>query len=198
MAAKMESKKPRMTIAILLTVVTVAVSLPTIASIQAGLPVLARTGNTSTYVSAAGTLISGHCLSIDANGNAIDAGSACSSGSAQLHAINFVVDGGGAVVATGDTKTYLTVDYACTINKATISADQSGSVTVDVWKASAAIPTSANKISASAPVTLSSAQLNQNSPLTGWTTAVSVGDVFGFSVATSATVTRVMGQLWCQ
>ncbi len=46
-------------------------------------------------------------------------------------------------------------------------------------------------------MTLASAQLNQASSLTGWTTRVTTGDVFGFSVATVATVTRVTIQIWC-
>lgn len=124
--------------------------------------------------------------------------SALSAGAGQLHSISFVIDGGGSTILTGDAKVYPTADFACTINRIDISADQSGSITVDVWKAAAAIPTSGNKISASAPLTLSAAQLAQNGSLTGWSTAVSVGDVFGFNVATATTVTRVTGQIWCQ
>ncbi len=120
------------------------------------------------------------------------------SANSQPHSISFVIDGGGSVISTGDIKIYPTVDFACTINRIDISADQSGSITVDVWKAAGAIPTSGNKISASAPLTLSSAQLAQNGSRSGWSAGVSVGDVFGFSVATVATVTRVVGQIWCQ
>jgi len=115
----------------------------------------------------------------------------------QLHSINFVIDGGGSAITTGDKGIYPTVAFACTINRIDISADQSGSITVDVWKAAGAIPTSGNKISASAPLTLSSAQLSQNGSRTGWTTAVAIGDVFGFSVASASVVTRVVGQIWC-
>jgi hypothetical protein len=115
------------------------------------------------------------------------------------HVISFVIDGAGSAITTGALKDYPTAEYACTINKATISADQSGSITVDVWKAAGAIPTSSNKISASAPVTLSTSQLNQASAVSTWSPlTVSVGDVFGFSVASAATVTHVVGQLWCQ
>lgn len=120
------------------------------------------------------------------------------SANSQPHAITFVIDGGGSAITTGDIKFYPTADFACTINRWDISADQSGSITVDVWKAAGAIPTSGNKISASAPLTLSSAQLAQNGSRTGWTSSVSVGDVFGFNVATASTVTRVVGQIWCQ
>jgi hypothetical protein len=120
------------------------------------------------------------------------------SANSQPHVISFSIDGGGSVIATGDAKIYPTADFSCTINRWDVSADQSGSITIDVWKAAGAIPTSGNKISASAPITLSTAQLAQNGSRTGWTSAVSVGDVFGFSVATVSTVTRVIGQVWCQ
>ena len=101
-------------------------------------------------------------------------------------------------LATGDIKYYPTVDFSCTINRIDISSDQSGSLTVDVWKKAGAIPTSGDKISASAPLTLSSAQLAQNGSISGWTTSVTSGDVFGFSVASATTVTKAVGQIWCQ
>jgi hypothetical protein len=149
-----------------------------------------------------GTAISGVTVPNAPNGlsfnSATGAFGALSAGAGQLHSISFVIDGGGSTILTGDAKVYPTADFACTINRWDISADQSGSITVDVWKRATAIPTSAQKISASAPLTLSTAQLAQNGSLTGWTTAVSVGDVFGFSVATVTTVTRVTGQIWCQ
>lgn len=117
---------------------------------------------------------------------------------AQQHSISFTIDGGGSAIATGALSIFPPVFFVCTINRVDVTADQSGSITVDVWKVNAAIPTSSNKISASAPITLSSAQINLNGSLSGWTTAVSSGDVFGFSVASASTVTRVLGVLWCQ
>jgi hypothetical protein len=117
---------------------------------------------------------------------------------AGVHQISFTVDGAGSPVATGTLKDFPTVNFACTINRVTIAADKSGSIAIDIWKTNGAIPTSTNKISSSAPVTLSSSQLNQNSGLTGWTTAVSPGDVFGFNVTSASTVTHAVGQLWCQ
>lgn len=115
-----------------------------------------------------------------------------------LHAIEFTIGNGTDVISTGDAGVYPTAAFACTIIRTDISGKQSGSITVDVWKAAGAIPTSGNKISASAPITLSSSQLNQNGSISGWTTSVSSGDVFGFSVATVGTVTQVVGQIWCQ
>lgn len=119
-------------------------------------------------------------------------------GGAGLHVITFVIDGGGSAINTGDLNLFPTANYDCTINRTDISADVSGSITVDIWKDAGAIPTAADKISASAPVTLSSAQLNQNGSITGWSTSVSAGDVFGATVATATTVTRVTIQIWCE
>jgi hypothetical protein len=151
---------------------------------------------------AAGTAISGVSIPNAPNGVSFNSATgvfgALSAGAGQLHSISFVIDGGGSVIVTGDAKVYPTADFSCTINRWDISADQSGSITIDVWKAAGAIPTSGNKISASAPLTLSTAQLAQNGSRTGWTAGVSAGDVFGFSVATVTTVTRVTGQIWCQ
>lgn len=118
---------------------------------------------------------------------------------AALHSVTFVIQGAsGAAIATGDLGLFPTADFACTINRTDISADQSGSITVDIWKRAGAIPAGAQKISASAPVTLSSAQLNQNGSISGWSTTVSSGDVFGATVATASTVTKVTVQIWCQ
>ena len=119
-------------------------------------------------------------------------------GSNPLHSISFTIDGGGTAISTGAVGLFPTAAFACTISRWDLSADQSGTITIDVWKAAGAIPTSGDKISASAPLTLSSAQLAQNGDMTGWTTTVNSGDVFGFSVATAITVTKVTGQIWCQ
>ena len=97
------------------------------------------------------------------------------------------IDGGGSPIASG-VKGYGVIPYSCTIGSWSLVATPSGSITVDIWKAAGAVPTSANKITASASPALSSSQLlvNQTS-LTGWTTAVAANDVVGFSVPSTAT-----------
>lgn len=122
----------------------------------------------------------------------------CDTASTASHVINISLDGGGSAITTGATNVYIPVNYACTITGGAITSDQSGSIAIDVWKAAGAIPTSGDKISASAPLSLSSAQYNGSPSLTGWTTSVSIGDVISFSVASASTVTRVTGQLYCQ
>lgn len=106
--------------------------------------------------------------------------------------IEFIIDGGGATITTG-VKGFLEIPFQCNINQATLLADQSGSIVVDIWKDTYANypPTVADTITASAKPTLSTATKSQDSTLTGWTTAVTAGDILGFNVDSATTVTRV-------
>jgi hypothetical protein len=106
--------------------------------------------------------------------------------------VGITIDGGGSAITTG-LKGFVRVPYAGTITKATLLADQSGTIVIDVWKDTYANapPTDADSITASAPPTLSSATKSEDGTLTGWTTAVTAGDVLAFSVDSAATVTRV-------
>ena len=94
-------------------------------------------------------------------------------------AIEFVIDGGGAVITTG-IKSGLEVPYDCDIVAATlVSVDNtSGSIVVNVWKkAYADLPgTVADKITASAPPTITTSTKATDTTLTGWTKSLSKGD----------------------
>ncbi len=128
-----------------------------------------------------------------------DAFSCGTSGSAsQLHSVTFSINGNGSAISTGALGIFPSVKYACTINQVDVSGTPSGSITVDIWKAAGAIPTSGNKISASAPATLSSSTLNLAGSISGWSTSVSSGDVFGGTIVTASTVTAVTVTIWCQ
>jgi hypothetical protein len=110
---------------------------------------------------------------------------------AYTRTINFIVDGGGQAITTGS-KGFCHLDFACTIMDWTIVSDVSGSAVVDVKRATYAnFPTTAS-IAGTAKPTLSSAQKNQNTTLTGWgSTAIADGDVLEFVVDSAATVTRL-------
>lgn len=110
--------------------------------------------------------------------------------------VTLVIDGGGSAITTG-VKGYVSVPVACTITKARLLADQSGSIVIDVWRDTYANypPTVADTITAAAKPTLSSAIKSEDSTLTGWTTSISAGDVFGFNVDSATTVTRVILEL---
>ena len=85
------------------------------------------------------------------------------------------------------------VPFDCTINRATLVADQTGSIVIDIWKDTYANfpPVDADSITASAPPTLSSAVKSQDSTLTGWTTTITTGDILRFNVDSITTITRV-------
>lgn len=118
--------------------------------------------------------------------------SSSSTTTTQSSSIEFVIDGGGSAITTG-VKGDLEIPFACTITQATLLADQSGSIVIDIWKDSYAnfAPTVADTITASAKPTLSSALKYQDSTLTGWTKAISAGDILRFNVDSSSTVQRV-------
>ena len=104
------------------------------------------------------------------------------------HTVSFTFAGSPIVTGTGSLGTNPVPGISAwsgTIINCKLVANQSGSMSIQVWKANAAIPTSANNISASAPMTLTSTQNNTTCPLTGWTTSVAVNDEFLASVVST-------------
>lgn len=106
--------------------------------------------------------------------------------------IEVVIDGGGILLTTG-IKTDIEIGFAATISAWTLLADQSGSVVVNIWKDVYANypPTVADKITASAPPTISSATNAKSSTLTGWTTSISAGDTLRFNIDSVTSIQRV-------
>jgi hypothetical protein len=99
------------------------------------------------------------------------------------------VDGVTAVIQVG-TVGYVVMPYAGTITGWSITANVSGSIQFDVWKATNAIPTVANTI---IPVAtnrpkLTSQQYVNSTTVTGWTTTFLANDVFGFYVDSASTI----------
>lgn len=148
-----------------------------------------KTGADTALVSGtAGT--NGNLSSWNADGDLVDA--SITATGAKTATITFIIDGGGTALSTG-IKGDLEIPFACTITQATALADQSGSVVVDIWKDTYANypPTDADSITASAPVTISTATKAQDATLTGWTTSISAGDTLRFNVDSCTTITRV-------
>jgi hypothetical protein len=110
----------------------------------------------------------------------------------QTGALTFVIDGGGATITTG-VKGDLEIPFGCTVQGWTLMADQSGSIVVDVWKDGYANfpPVVGDSITASAKPTVSAATKGQSSTLTGWTTAISAGDILRFNVDSVSSCQRV-------
>jgi hypothetical protein len=100
---------------------------------------------------------------------------------------------------TGAKKLYLKVPFALTITSWELVADVSGSLVVDIWKDSYANypPTVADTITASAKPTLSAAQKNASSTLTGWTTSLASGDYLEINVDSVTTVTNATLTIFC-
>lgn len=107
-------------------------------------------------------------------------------------AIEFIINGGGDAITTGQ-KGYFRVPFNCTILRATLLSDQSGSIVVDIWKNTYANfpPTDEDSITASASPTLSSTQKSEDDTLVGWTTDIMASDILAFNVDSIETVERV-------
>jgi len=106
--------------------------------------------------------------------------------------VTFVIDGGGSAITTGE-KGHLEVPFACTITQVTLLADQTGSITIDIWKDTYANfpPTDADSICGGNEPAIASGQKYQDSTLTNWTTTINDGDILAFNVDSCATITRV-------
>lgn len=106
-------------------------------------------------------------------------------------AIQFVIDGGGSVPATGPWG-QISLPYNCTIVSWTLTSDQNGSAVIDVLRGSfAAFPTTASIAGTDKP-TLSGAQKNADSSLIGWSaTALNLGDELQINLNSVATCTRL-------
>jgi len=129
-------------------------------------------------------------LTVDAKGRL----TAASNGVATVvDEITCVFDGGGSTPAI-NTQAWVEVAFACTINRATMMLDQSGSAVIDVWKDAYANypPTVADTITASAKPTVSSATKSQDSTLTGWTTSIAAGDILKFNLDSVTTATKIV------
>lgn len=124
-------------------------------------------------------------------GDGVTAYTALPSAAGVTGTVNFVVDGGGATVTTG-IKGDVVMPFDGEFTRATLLADQSGSIVIDIWKDVYASfpPTGADSIVAAAPPTISTAIKSQDSTLTGWTTAFAAGDVLRFNVNSATSITR--------
>ena len=101
------------------------------------------------------------------------------------------IDGNGGVITIGQ-KGYITVPYNGTITDWEILGDQAGTCTIDVRKSTySGFPTQTS-ITGSAPITVSpAAQKATSATLTGWTTAITAGDVYGFTLNAATSFTRL-------
>jgi len=100
---------------------------------------------------------------------------------------------GNGLIAAGD-EVKIQAPFAMTITSVTALADQSGSIEVDIWKDTYANypPTVADTIVASAPISITTATKSTDVTLTGWTTAISAGDIMILHVNSVTDITEIL------
>lgn len=106
--------------------------------------------------------------------------------------LNYVIDGGGAVITTG-TKSVIEWGFNAEIIGWTILADVTGDIVVDIWKDSYGnfAPTVDDTITGTEKPTLAAAQKNQDLTLTTFSTTVTAGDIWAFNVDSVSAVKKV-------
>ena len=111
----------------------------------------------------------------------------------EVRAIVFIIDGGGSAITTGE-KGHLRIPFKCEIERATLLADQSGSIVIDIWKDTYANfpPDVGDTITASAKPTITTAQKSEDATLTDWTKAIAADDILAFNVDSITTIERVV------
>lgn len=107
-----------------------------------------------------------------------------------ISSINFTISNNGSAISTG-TKGFLEIPFPCTITANRLVADQTGSIVIDLKKATYSGLFTTSSITASAKPTLSSARKSEDTTLSGWTTSVSAGDWLEVIVDSASTVTQV-------
>jgi len=108
-----------------------------------------------------------------------------------VESIVFGIDGGGGPITTGS-KLYRIIDFSGTITGWTIVSDQTGSIVLDIKRATYSDFPTTTSIAGSEKPTLSSARKNQDNSLSTWTTSLSAGDILEFVVDSVSAVEKVV------
>jgi hypothetical protein len=114
-----------------------------------------------------------------------------SSTSGEVLTINYVLDGGDAEIPTGIAGD-LVIDFACVLDSWSFLSDQTGSITVDIWKDAYANfpPTDADSMCPSVEPAILAGSKAQGT-MSGWAmTYLAPGDVLRFYVDACAGIYR--------
>ena len=127
------------------------------------------------------------------------------SSSAAIHTLGFTLSG---PIATGQQILGQFGNFPCALTGWSLIASGSGSISIDLDAVANSAPpvapavpnTGANKISASAPLVLSSAATASGgaSAVSTWTTSRAAWDSFAINVTSVSGITFVTGTIWCQ
>ena len=106
-------------------------------------------------------------------------------------AVEFVIDGGGAVISTGE-KGYILVPFGCTITEVQLVADRAGSIKVDIWNDNYTNfpPTDADTICGGNEPEIVAAQKYRDTTLTAWTRTLTEATILAFNVDSATTIQR--------
>lgn len=110
--------------------------------------------------------------------------------------ICLIIDGGGSAITTGQ-KGSLEIPFDCTIDSVELLADHVGSVVVDIYKTTyaaydaSAHPAAADKITGTSKPTIVAGTKYTDAALSGWTKAITAGDVLAFNIDSVATIQRL-------
>lgn len=121
-------------------------------------------------------------LQFDATGNA--------SFVSNTRTLNFIIDGDGSAITTG-IKGHVVIDADYTVTGWTVIADQSGSIVVDVNRATFTNFPTTSSIAGTELPTLSGTQKAEDLTLSSWTTSLNARDVLEFEVDSATTVQLV-------
>lgn len=105
--------------------------------------------------------------------------------------VNFIVDAGSADMTTG-IKGSVAVDVTGTIEHAQITADQLGSVSVEIKKSNYATYPNFTTITDGGYVSLSNSQLIRDDNLNSWDKTITSGDILQFEVVSVTNIRRFL------
>jgi len=116
--------------------------------------------------------------------------------------LEYFIQNGGTPIATGYAG-HLQVPAKCDLSKVELLAYPSGSIQIDIWKCSysdwdggSTHPVNGDSICASAEPAITSSTKSTDSSLSGWTTAITAGDILWFNVDSAATVEYCLLSIW--
>jgi hypothetical protein len=104
----------------------------------------------------------------------------------------FVIDGGGSAITAG-VKGHLRVPFGCFVDRVTLTADQVGSIQIDIWRSTYADfpPVDAGSITGGHEPAIVDNSKYDDSVLTAWSKSLNAGEILAFNVDSAATITRV-------